>query len=374
MAVTLQNPLRSLAALTAVLLFGFWNICLPACCKPVESWEKVDRTVKNQVYQVNVGLILKLKDGQFAQLSDLSPKFRLPVYTTSQQFRGWRVMSYGTAFPVKTLKNDATYFLTSRHVVDKADLHIKECERFFAAMRLYADQTAAGRDAEGRYRELQTIVNWSQTKRMNIGEKTAYNQTLDAIWDCYETYLSERADPIRNMFKRYAAMVGVVSDTGNFIHPPGAATQTPFKGHLYRMSSGSVDEPDLALLMVKNTKIPALELEVLTPTEGQEVQVIGYPLESDQIDQDSAQYFTPTFSNGRVSRVTPRTLQVDAAVSVGNSGGPVLNLKGKVVGVVARRGRDVETNAEMKKFAAAVTVPCVRAFAPELFGKMPVTQ
>jgi S1-C subfamily serine protease len=61
-------------------------------------------------------------------------------------------------------------------------------------------------------------------------------------------------------------------------------------------------------------------------------------------------------------------LQVDAAVGVGNSGGPVLNIRGKVVGVVARRGRDVETNAEMKKFAAAVTVRCVRQFAPELFG------
>lgn len=368
MVVTLQKTIRAFAAITAALFFATTTASTTALCKPVESWEKVDRTVKNQVYQVNVGLVLKLKDGQFAQLSDLSPKFRLPVYTTSPQYRGWRVMSYGTAFPIRTSKNDGTYFLTSRHVVDKADLHVKECERFFAAMRLYAEQTAGGRDIEGRYREIQTIVNWSQTKRMNVGEKTAYGQTVDAIWDCYENYLSERADPIRNMFKRYATIVGVQSDVGNFIHPPGAATQTPLKGHLYRMSGQSTDEADLALLFVKNAKIPALELEPMQPTEGQEVQVIGYPLESDQIDQDSSQYFTPTFSNGRVSRVTPRTLQVDAAVGVGNSGGPVLNIRGKVVGVVARRGRDVETNAEMKKFAAAVTVPCVRQFAPELFG------
>lgn len=368
MAEALQKTLQALAASTAIMFFASSSFTSPAYCKPLESWEKVDRLVKSQVYQVNVGLVLKLKDGQFAQLSDLSPKFRLPVFTTSPQYRGWRVMSYGSAFPVKTLKNDGTYFLTSRHVVDKADYTAKECERFFAAMRLYAEQTAGGRDADGRYRELQTIVNWSQTKKMNIGEKTAYNQTLDAIWDCYEAYLSERADPIRNMYKRYAAQVGVANDIGYFIHPAGPATQTPLRGYLYRMSAASPQEPDLALLKVKGTNIPTMELESAQPAEGQDVQVIGYPLESDQIDQDSAHYFTPTFSNGRVSRVTPRTLQVDAAVQVGNSGGPVINIRGKVVGVVVRRARDQETNAELKKFAAAVTIPCVKAFAPELFG------
>lgn len=339
----------------------------------VESWEKVDRTLKNQVYQVNVGLILKLKDGQFAQLSDLSPKYRLPVFATNPVFRGWRVISYGSAFPIRTIKSDATFFLTSRHVVDKAEPTVKECERFFSAMRLYAEQTANSKDAEGRYRELQSIVNWPQVRKLSIAERAIYTQTVDGIWDCYETYLSERADPLRIMFKKYLAAVAVSNDTGFFIHPPGPASQTPLKGHLYRMSQGP-NEPDLALLTVKNTNVDCLDLDDSMPSEGQEVQVVGYPLESDQIDQDSFQYFTPTFSNGRVSRVTPRTLQIDAPVQVGNSGGPVVNMRGRVVGVVARRARDTQTNAEIRKFAAAVTVPCVKSFAPELFGKLTSSQ
>jgi len=367
MAGILQKPGRLLAAVAAIFLIASGGNA-GNCAKSVDSWEKVDRALKQQVYQVNVGVILKLKDGQFAQFSDLSPKYRLPIFSCSPQFKGWRVISYGSAFPIRTTKSDATYFLTSRHVVDKAEPTIKECERFFAAMRLLAEQTA-GHDVESRYQELISIISWSQTKRMNTAEKALYNQTADAIWDCYETYLSEKTDPIRIMFKKYLALAGISSDAGYFIHPPGPATITPLRGRIYKMSGGP-DEPDLALLTVKSTNIAPLDLDLLTPTEGQEVQVIGYPLESDQIDQDSFQYFTPTFSNGRVSRVTPRTLQLDASVQVGNSGGPVVSLRGKVVGVVARRARDNDTREELRKFAAAVTVPCVRAFAPELFGKV----
>jgi hypothetical protein len=374
MAVPSEIRILMLAALAATSI-SFSP--LPASAKPKAaeaSWEKADRTLKQQVYQVNVGVIMKLKDGQFVQLSDLSPKYKLPVFTTSPQFKGWRVLSYGSAFPVRTAKADVTYFLTSRHVVDKAEPTIQECERFFAAMRLFAEQTSHGRDVDGRYRELQTIVNWSQTKRMNTGEKAIYNQTVDAIWDCYETYISERVDPTRNTFRKYLGLVTVLSDVSYFIHPPGPVSQAPLKGKLYRMSNSTPGEPDLALLTVKGTNIAPLDLEDLAPSEGQEVQVIGYPLESDQIDQDSFNYFTPTFSNGRISRVTPRTLQVDATVQVGNSGGPVVNIQGKVVGVMARRARDNETKEEIKKFAAAVTVPAVREFAPELFGKLSSTQ
>ncbi|MBX9666864.1 MAG: serine protease [Candidatus Obscuribacterales bacterium] len=332
-----------------------------------ETWETLDRRLKQQVFQVNVGLKLRLKDGQYVQLSDLSPKYRLPVYTTSPQDRGYRVISFGTAFPVKTAKADAGYFLTSRHVVDKSEPIIKECERFFAAMRLFAEQTAGNRDVEGRYRELQAIVNWSQTKRMNTQEKATYTQVVDAIWDCYETYLSEKTDPLRIMFKRYSQQT-VVSETGYFIHPPGPSSLAPLKGYLYRVSAGE-QQPDLALLAVKSTIMAAMELDAAAPSEGQEVQVIGYPIASDQIDTDSAEYYTPTFSTGRISRVTPRTLQVDAPIHTGNSGGPVVNLRGKVVGVVARRARDKD-GSELPHYGAAVSAQCVRAFAPELFGNV----
>lgn len=77
-----------------------------------------------------------------------------------------------------------------------------------------------------------------------------------------------------------------------------------------------------------------------------------------------------------VSRVAPRLLQVDAPVSTGNSGGPVISQRGKVLGVIVRRASTQQKlgseiiQTELPNFGGAITVQSVRAFAPELFGKM----
>ncbi|HEY9867900.1 MAG TPA: trypsin-like peptidase domain-containing protein, partial [Candidatus Obscuribacterales bacterium] len=77
----------------------------------------------------------------------------------------------------------------------------------------------------------------------------------------------------------------------------------------------------------------------------------------------------PTFNTGRISRVAPRILQVDAPVTTGNSGGPVVNQRGKVVGVVAVRALSAR-GGELPNFGGAITVHSVQSFAPELFEKL----
>ena len=132
-------------------------------------------------------------------------------------------------------------------------------------------------------------------------------------------------------------------------------------------------EPDLAILWIANPALPKLEFDQVEPTEGQEIQVIGYPLASDQIDFDSGSYYAPTFSTGRISRVAPRLLQVDAPVSIGNSGGPVVSQRGKVLGVIVRRASVQQKlgtaviQTELPNFGGAITISSVKAFAPELF-------
>lgn len=110
-----------------------------------------------------------------------------------------------------------------------------------------------------------------------------------------------------------------------------------------------------------------MELDMVVPSEGQEIQVIGYPMASDQLDSDSSKYYAPTFTTGRISRVTPKVLQVDASITTGNSGGPVVNQKGKVVGVVARRALST-SGSELTNFGGAVTASSMQSFVPELFG------
>ncbi len=85
----------------------------------LESWEVLDKRFKQQVYQLNVGMKIKIKDAQgerYAQIADASPKYQLPVFSTSNKDMGYRVVGFGTAFPVKTYsaKNNRTYFLTRR--------------------------------------------------------------------------------------------------------------------------------------------------------------------------------------------------------------------------------------------------------------------
>ena len=346
----------------------------PSWAQKTESWEKLDKRLKTQVYQLNVAIKMRLKGGSFAYLTDLSPKFKYPVFGTAAEDRGFRVVGSGSTFPIKTGGLDRTYFLTNRHVVDSGEGIVRECERFFAAMRLYAQQTAGFQDQEHRFKELLQLVNLSQKKDINLAERTVYQLTVDGIWDAYESYLSLRADPQRVQFQKYLALAAVQVEMGYFLHACGPVSQQALQAKLFKVARAEGD-PDLAVLFVDNTSIAKLEFETLEPTEGQEIQVIGYPLASDQIDFDSGQYYAPTFSTGRISRVAPRLLQVDAPVSTGNSGGPVVSQRGKVLGVIVRRASTQQKlgseiiQTELPNFGGAITVQSVRAFAPELFGK-----
>jgi S1-C subfamily serine protease len=332
-----------------------------------ETWEKLDKRLKTQVLQVNVGLKMKVKDSLWVQLSDFSPKYHYPVFSASSQDKGYRVVGFGTAFPVKAHASDKAYFLTNRHVVDSGDQIVKECQRFYAGMRLLAEQTATNHDTEGRFKELLQLINLCVKPNRSTSELTAYQTTADSVWDTYETYLSVKADPGRLLFNRYLATVSVSYELGYFMHRPGPVAQAPLQAKLTKCAKAN--EPDLAILSVD--KLPSglvpLELDTLEPSEGQEIQVIGYPAASDQLDADSASYYAPTFTSGRISRVTPRTLQVDAPVTHGNSGAPVINQRGKVVGVVAMRAKG-DKGVELSNFTGAVTVPSVQSFAPEVFG------
>lgn len=104
------------------------------------------------------------------------------------------------------------------------------------------------------------------------------------------------------------------------------------KGRIYQVSGLlAVDEEgDLALLSVE---VPAgrgrsSELATLLPEEGEKIFVIGNPLKLEG-----------SVSDGIVSAVRElpnigKIIQITAPISHGNSGSPVFNLKGQVVGVV----------------------------------------
>ena len=104
------------------------------------------------------------------------------------------------------------------------------------------------------------------------------------------------------------------------------------KGRVYQVSGLlAVDEEgDLALLSVElpSGRARSSELATLLPEEGEKIFVIGNPLKLEG-----------SVSDGIVSAVRElpnigKIIQITAPISHGNSGSPVFNLKGQVVGVV----------------------------------------
>jgi len=362
--ITLRFSKKLVAA--AMALATVVSACFAPATGAVETWESLDKKLKTQVYHLNVALKIRLKDGLYAQFSDATPRNHYAVFSTSKDSKGYQVVGFGTAFPVKTTQSDKTYFLTNRHVVSSKDSMISECEKFFAAMRYYAEQTASNKDVDGKYKELLQTVNLCVKKDMSAVERSSYVSTAEAIWDCYDRFLTKRADPGRILFNKYLSQAGMDIEEGYFLHAPGPITQPALEAKLYKVAKDS--EPDLALLTIGNTRIAGMDFDPVEPSEGQEIQVIGYPKASDDIDSDSGKYYAPTFSTGRVSRVTPHILQVDAPITTGNSGGPVVSLRGKVLGVVALRALGAH-GGELSNFGGAVTIQSVQSFAPELFSK-----
>lgn len=332
------------------------------------GWDSVDRSARSQIFQINVAIKTQLKDKLFAQLADLSPRMHYPVFSTTSVDHGFRVVGYGTCFPVKTAKHDRLYFFTNKHVIDFGDGMLQECQRFFAAMRLHAERTAAFTDPETRYKDLMRIVNMSARKDLSSVERSIYQATVDSIWDTYDSQLSIKADPKRALFEKYSKLSGFKGSASYFIHPPGAAIKPPLEAVLYREAENA-KEPDLAVLATKAVNIAALELESVSPVVHEPVQAAGYPIE--KRGPKPATIYNPTFSTGKITRMIPGMVQFDAPVSRGDSGGPLLNLRGKVIGVIVRRAS--ETGVD--KFAGAISALAVREFVPELFSNsLPLRQ
>lgn len=98
-----------------------------------------------------------------------------------------------------------------------------------------------------------------------------------------------------------------------------------YRGSIVEISQAE----DLALISVP-ARLPALALSRRPPDVGEEVVVVGYPLGLEH-----------TVATGVVSGTRDRYLQISAPVSPGDSGAPVLDASGKVVGVVVSKFVDV---------------------------------
>lgn len=94
---------------------------------------------------------------------------------------------------------------------------------------------------------------------------------------------------------------------------------------------------DLALLRVDGATLPYALVQGEAPTQGQAVDVWGHPFGGSEPGGFLEGTLRWSTSNGVISAVGPWAIQVSAPVNPGNSGGPVFDASGRVVGIVSRK-------------------------------------
>ena len=127
----------------------------------------------------------------------------------------------------------------------------------------------------------------------------------------------------------------------------GRHTHVEFRnGQTFEATTIAVDvNHDLALISLGDwsesdgKRHPVLRIHPTLPQQGETVYALGHPLAPYERKPLLAGTLQWSMSQGIVSAVGERLIQVDAPLNPGNSGGPILNTDGKIVGVASRKLR-----------------------------------
>ncbi|MFJ7724881.1 S1C family serine protease [Neobacillus sp. NPDC097160] len=125
---------------------------------------------------------------------------------------------------------------------------------------------------------------------------------------------------------------------------------------------------DVSVLKIEGKNLPTLPLGNSDDIQSQDnIWVSGYPAaaDSDLLSPDSS--LISSMNAGQISATSKKTeqgspvIQINAAATHGNSGGPVINEKGQIIGLLTFRG-DTVNGQEVQGFNFSVPVNTVKEF------------
>lgn len=160
---------------------------------------------------------------------------------------------------------------------------------------------------------------------------------------------------------------GYILTNTHVLDGAASATVTLWDDSQYVASLVGADSAsDLAVIKITANGLPAAEFCSDTPRVGEDVAAIGNPL---------GEELRGTMTDGIISAISrditytshPMTLiQTNAAINEGNSGGPLLNMYGQVVGMTSMKLISSYANSSIEGIGFAIPVETIKSVADQL--------
>ncbi len=232
------------------------------------------------------------------------------------------------------------YVITNCHVVDENDADTKKG---------FVTQA---------FQEI--IKNDESTLEQSMGRELTDAEST-ALEDADAWYFSQTMD-VGNISKSFTVVQGVTGDNGKIVTKVIPATIV--------MQGNPIPGKDVAILKMKDDHpFPTIRIgDDKAMQVGDHVYVLGYP---------AVATFNPMLSDSTVSEATLtgglvsakknmkdgwEVIQIDAAITHGNSGGPVMNDKGEVIGLATFVSVDQQRNQEVQGLNFVVPSTIVNEF------------
>lgn len=192
-------------------------------------------------------------------------------------------------------------------------------------------------------------------------------EIVDAAFDQLVTILSEYFqidyDIVYDYMFTYTQYTGIQKAT-KVILPGGDILDGETKSYGAPINQGK----DVAVLKIEGKSFPTIPLGNSDDIQNQDnIWVSGYPAaaDSDLLSPDST--LVSTINAGQITATSKKTeqgspvIQINAAATHGNSGGPVINEDGEIIGLLTFRG-DTVNGQEVQGFNFSVPVNTVKEF------------
>lgn len=261
---------------------------------------------------------------------------------TYQQIQA-HVGAMGTGFIV----TPDGYIVTNAHVVHTPDDQLKQTFLEFGLSEVVnqAVNDLLALNSSGRFKITDEIVNNIQ---QSIIQLYLTHMQIEDLQTSVHAAVGVSIPGLQNLQKGYTCEVKKVGEAA-----PGK---------------------DVAILKVEgNNNLPTVSLgDDSNVQTGDRVYVVGYPAAATfnpALSEESA--IESTMTSGLVSAVKTmpggwKVFQMDAAISGGNSGGPVFNENGDVIGVATFGSIDVQTGTAVQGMNFAIPSSIIKQFLNEI--------